>query len=148
MRELLLIVIRHYSLTHEGKLMKDRKFCCQHCDYEAKESRSLEHHARAKHEEITFDCHICDYKADYALQVGAHVLDKHEALEYKCGMCEWKAIEQQKVSVQYYLEAFKETVEIEHEATEKDDQIALGSKVKLFVPSGHEALEELVGIKP
>ena len=59
-----------------------------------------------------------------------------------------ETIEQPKVSVQYYQEAFKETVEIEHEATEKDDQIALGSKVKLFVPSGHEALEELVGIKP
>ena len=23
-----------------GKLMKDEKYCCQHCDYEAKESRS------------------------------------------------------------------------------------------------------------
>ena len=39
---------------------------------------------------------------------------------------------------------FKETVEIEHEATEKDDKIALGSKVKLSVPSGQEAFKELV----
>ena len=43
---------------------------------------------------------------------------------------------------------FKETVEIEHEATEKDDKIALGSKVKLSAPSGQEAFKELVEIKP
>ena len=73
--------------------MKDEKYCCQHCDYEAKESRSLKHHGRAKHEGITFDCHICDYKAAYASQVKTHVMDKHEGVEYKCDVCEWETNE-------------------------------------------------------
>ena len=70
--------------------MKDRKYCLQHCDYEAKESRSLEHHLRAKHEGIAFYCHICEYKAE------------NEGVAYKCGMCEWKTNEQPKLSVPYY----------------------------------------------
>ena len=44
-----------------------------------------------------------------------------------------------KLSVTYYQEAFKEPVEIEHEATEKAEKIASGSKVKLSGPSGQEA---------
>ena len=72
------IVNKRQLQTHKAKIHKifDEN-PCQHCDYQATQSSSLQTHMKSMHEGIKYPCHQCDYQATQSSHLQRHIESRH-----------------------------------------------------------------------
>jgi len=59
------------------KMVAEKVFPCDQCDYKASYSCNLTSHKRTVHEKLFFQCHLCAYKSSRKDRLNKHVLAKH-----------------------------------------------------------------------
>jgi len=66
------------SLMMDGfRMVPEKVFPCDQCDYKASYSCNLNSHKRTVHEKLFFQCHLCAYKSSRKDRLNKHVLSKH-----------------------------------------------------------------------
>jgi len=66
------------SILMDGfRMVPEKVFPCDQCDYKASYSCNLNSHKRTVHEKLFFQCHLCAYKSSRKDRLHKHVLSKH-----------------------------------------------------------------------
>jgi len=69
------------SLLMDGfRMVPEKVFPCDQCDYKASYSCNLNSHKRTVHEKLFFQCHLCAYKSSRKDRLNKHVLSKHSSV--------------------------------------------------------------------
>ena len=91
-------MVRHHSLKHEGKTMRNGNYVCADCNTEFKQYRHMLEHKKTKHDGVKYPCDQCDYQAPWPSQVKTHKMTVHEGFKFECEQCDWTSNNKSSVS--------------------------------------------------